>query len=118
MKSAILCLFLVAALASMTAAEPGYVSVYNSGSYVIWIVASYKEANGQTKSISTDSYPIGQTKTITFPDGATNIVVTSKVGVSFGVDSDIFTKTYSTPPKDCFKVWGITLSTNWAKIEC
>ncbi|CAH0395117.1 unnamed protein product [Bemisia tabaci] len=117
MKSAILCLVSIAILVSVTAAEDGFVRVFNSGGFIAVIDVSYEE-NGETKNVSSKNYGVGATEEITIPDGATNIVVTSKEYWFPGQTQDIFKREYSAPPKECFKIWGTTLSPQHAKIEC
>ncbi|CAH0395116.1 unnamed protein product [Bemisia tabaci] len=117
MNSAILCFVSIAILVSVTTAEEGSVSVTNSGGYVAFLEVEYI-LNGEKKNIKSKDYTLGSTETTTIPDGATNIVVSAQNYWFPGASKIIFSKQYSTPPNECFKVWGTALDPKYDSITC
>ena len=90
---------------------PGNISITNGGGYVMWFKVKY-EYQGKWVEKATESYTLGNSKSIEVPVDATNITVTAS-----HTFADIFTKTFSKPETVCFKCWGTVFDATYGKCD-
>lgn len=105
-----------AIVAHMDAEQGGSILVRCEGGYVARFTLSYT-FNGEEFSKHSGDISIGVNKSESIPEGATNIYLKVEEMWGFGW-STIFTKNYSAPVTECFKVYGTTLSPKYAQISC
>ena len=105
------------ALIATALARPGSIRVLNSGGYVAYFELKY-HLNGQDKKEETSNYTAGVAKSLSIPDGATNIQITAYAYIFFGTTSVVFTKTLDAPEDLCYTISGTTLNLSHTKTDC
>jgi hypothetical protein len=105
-----------AVMAHLDAEQGGSILIRCEGGYVAHFTLSYK-VNGQEFSKHSGDISLGVSKSESIPAGATDIHLKVEEMWGFGW-STIFTKDYSQPVTECYKVYGTTLSPAYAKITC
>lgn len=106
-----------AIVAHMDAEQGGSILVRCEGGFVAKFTLKYKY-KGQEFSKHSGDITVGVNKSASMPAGATDIHLKVEEAVFIGTWSTIFTKNYSGPVTECFKVYGTTLSPKYAKISC
>ncbi len=95
--------------------SPGNISIQNSGGYVMKFGVEYL-LNGESINQDSRKYPVGQTRNLDIPIGATDIKLT--VYYSDGLRwKEMFTESFSSPPTKSFKVWGTIWKRGHAEIK-
>ncbi|CAH0382233.1 unnamed protein product [Bemisia tabaci] len=115
MKIVSLCLFL-ATIRFSEAAKPGFITVRNNGTYVSYLELEFHE-NGETKSLKSEHFVKGQSKTIEIPQGATNIFLTVKCQMIPKYPDDVMSKFFIRPVQKCYEVWGSVADPRYAEIR-
>ncbi|KAK7590706.1 hypothetical protein V9T40_002319 [Parthenolecanium corni] len=105
------------AVLSLAAADPGFINVHNSGSYVATFNMDY-DMNGQRESESSGNFPLDMEKEVQIPDGATNINLKVEEYWSHHSKTTVFTKSFNSPVCKCYKIEGTTFSPLWKEVAC
>ena len=115
MNSAILCLFL--ATVSIVAVQANHIEIDNESPFVAWLELDYKEG-GKPKKITTESFIMGTTASLTVPAGATDVTLSTKYYklpfVEETVSKEPLTGTFA---NKCWKLSGV-LSPTLATEDC
>jgi hypothetical protein len=93
------------------------IQVLNSGGYVARFSVTYNLDGAPQRSESHD-FLLNQVRTVAIPPRATNIKLKVEKAVFIGTWRDIFAKEFAAPVSKCYKVWGTTISSNYAEVDC
>jgi len=101
----------------MVAQTSGSILVRNEGGYVARFHVTYDYEGG---SFTKDSgeFSLGVNKSVEIPEGASNITLKVEEAWFINSWSTIFTESFATPVKKCYKIWGTTLSPAWEETKC
>lgn len=97
----------------LDAEQGGSILIKCEGRYIAKFSIRYK-LNGHSFSKHSYHISLGVSKSESIPAGATDIHL--KVEEMWG--ATIFTKDYSSPVSQCYKVYGTTLNPKYSKIDC
>jgi hypothetical protein len=101
----------------MDAEVGGSILVRNEGGYVAHFEVTYT-LNDKELTKKSGNFTLGVNKEIAVPKGATDIRLKVQEEWFISSWSTIFTETFSSPPKACYKIWGTTLNPKHEKIDC
>lgn len=105
-----------AADAHLSETAAGTIMVRNSGGYVARFSVSYT-LNGHDFTKDSGDFSLGVNKSVDIPAGSTNVRLKVEEMWGFGW-STIFTKNFSGPVTQCYKVYGTTLDPKYEEISC
>jgi hypothetical protein len=89
----------------------GYVKFFNESGYVAKFTITYN-FKGETIKTETGDMALGARKEVSILDAATNVRVKGEGSAVFSW-TEIFNKTYSSPPNKCFKVYATIFDPKW-----
>ncbi|KAK7590707.1 hypothetical protein V9T40_002320 [Parthenolecanium corni] len=105
------------AVLSLAAAGPGSIKVRNRGGNMATFTLDY-DMNGQRESKSSGNFPLDVNKEIQIPNGATNITLKVEEYWSYPLKTTVFTKSFNSPVRKCYKIEGTTFSPLWKEVAC
>lgn len=91
--------------------EGGYVKFFNESGYAARFTVTYNY-NGKNLKAETGSMALGTRRTLNIPSSATNVKIKGE-GSTVVSWTDIFEKTYNSPPNKCFKVYATIFDPKW-----
>ena len=92
----------------------GHITVFNEGGFVAKFKLQYTE-NGEPRSFETGDMPIGNKKTYILPPHAKDVWLQAweQTGLVWEGWRQVFDLRFSSPPNQCFKLYGTTLNPKW-----
>lgn len=96
--------------------NPGTFTLTCGGGYVARLKVRYT-LRGTEVTESTGDIPLGISRSLGVPAGATDIFVTAEEFTGFSWN-EIGTHAFGAPVVRCYKCWGTTYYPKWAEIEC
>lgn len=101
----------------LPAVNGNLISVRQTGDYkvILHVVYNY---DGSELTESSGTFSKGEKRTIPVPDKATNIKATLFKDDSFGKMEPVFTQSYPSPVKKCYKVQRSSIFNDWSEEVC